>query len=144
MYKVATQVKKGENVVVRDLRAPNLEELRSLLRRLLNLSNLESLSFFEVHETKGNQTTLVVGSLSQEWPKGAATETHKVIYSPRVPSSTRAAADTTPPPLGPEPKPTPLSIIEALGVKAKARKAQSTPTIDEKFRPLRIHKREVA
>jgi hypothetical protein len=158
-FKVAAQVSPSSNIIVRDIRAPNLEEMKALLRRLLNIGDLGTLSFFEVHIATDEGTEIVVGSPDQEWPKGATVETHTVVYSPKVPGALHQTTtitikdadgkDKTPVivgPLGPEPVPVPMNMIQALSAKSKERRAKAAAENipKETFRPVRIHKREVA
>jgi hypothetical protein len=159
-FKTAVQVKSGDNIIIRDIRAPNLNEAMALLRRLTNLSNLDTLTFLEVHHVgEGGLTEVVVGAPDQVWPKNVPTEKHTVVYSPRVPGTAPHPAPfkitdadnkertaVVVGPIGPEPQPVPLNIIQALSAKAKERRAKAAAenVPKESFRPVRIHKREVA
>lgn len=156
-YKVAAQVAPGSNVVIRDIRAPNLDEMKALLRRLMNITDLDTLNFFEVHvETEGG-VEVIIGDPATSWDKAATVERHTVVYSPRVPGTA---------PHGPallikdtdgkersavivgssEPEPKPFNLLQALSQKSKERRARAAAenAPKENGRPVRTHKREVA
>lgn len=100
-FKVATQMTPTTDVVVRNMRAETEIELMALICRIMNLTNLNNLAFFEIHEVMPNGNIAVIRD-GGDWPTSAITREEACTYATRqakfvppkpVPSDVAAVVD---------------------------------------------------
>ena len=150
LFKVATQKKPGDEIIIREVRCKDRGELEGFMRRLSNVATISELNVYEVHEVKKDGTISVLIGDNRAW-HGRVRKMDGVMV-PKIPR------EETPPPaeiaqLGtpiiplPAPKPEEKKgtvIGRLIGMVNPPAKEEEVKGPNELGRPVRLYDYKVA
>lgn len=84
-YRVAAQKASTDDVQIRDIRCPNITELREFLQRIYCVADINDLAFVEIHELMPGGMVAMVQESDKPWPKNVKETKVPGLLCPKIP-----------------------------------------------------------